>query len=254
MKKISLIFNFLTIIILGYFAYNITKANDDNYMPSISKEKLPRNFDLRNNIKDLDETNIENNFPYVEYVSSQDFLNYTYFKQDLDEIKSKTKHDSKAQEILYKALTDTLDKFKHEQYTANLDSMIYLFQWADKYRVYSDIDTTNAILYSAIHEFWITKISDKLAQLSKDNSTILTNFKFKFLVAKCDEIKYNTPLKISSTTKVVNYFIQKKWAHLFQASWNQASKLQISILFLFLTITIFSYIILIKYFLKSKNN
>lgn len=209
MKKISLIFNILTIIILGYFAYNITKANDDNYMPSISKEKLPRNFDLRNNIKDLDETNIENNFPYVEYVSSQDFLNYTYFKQDLDEIKSKTKNDSKAQEILYKALTDTLDKFKHEQYTANLDSMIYLFQWADKYRVYSDIDTTNAILYSAIHEFWITKISDKLAQLSKDNSTILTNFKFKFLVAKCDEIKYNTPLKISSTTKVVNYFIQK---------------------------------------------
>jgi hypothetical protein len=254
MKKISLIFNILTIIILGYFAYNITKANDDNYMPSISKEKLPRNFDLRNNIKDLDETNIENNFPYVEYVSSQDFLNYTYFKQDLDEIKSKTKNDSKAQEILYKALTDTLDKLKHEQYTANLDSMIYLFQWADKYRVYSDIDTTNAILYSAIHEFWITKISDKLAQLSKDNSTILTNFKFKFLVAKCDEIKYNTPLKISSTTKVVNYFIQKKWAHLFQASWNQASKLQISILFLFLTITIFSYIILIKYFLKSKNN
>ena len=254
MKKISLIFNILTIIILGYFAYNITKANDDNYMPSISKEKLPRNFDLRNNIKDLDETNIENNFPYVEYVSSQDFLNYSYFKQDLDEIKSKTKNDSKAQEILYKALTDTLDKFKHEQYTANLDSMIYLFQWADKYRVYSDIDTTNAILYSAIHEFWITKISDKLAQLSKDNSTILTNFKFKFLVAKCDEIKYNTPLKISSTTKVVNYFIQKKWAHLFQASWNQASKLQISILFLFLTITIFSYIILIKYFLKSKNN
>ena len=254
MKKISLIFNILTIIILGYFAYNITKANDDNYMPSISKEKLPRNFDLRNNIKDLDETNIENNFPYVEYVSSQDFLNYTYFKQYLDEIKSKTKNDSKAQEILYKALTDTLDKFKHEQYTANLDSMIYLFQWADKYRVYSDIDTTNAILYSAIHEFWITKISDKLAQLSKDNSTILTNFKFKFLVAKCDEIKYNTPLKISSTTKVVNYFIQKKWAHLFQASWNQASKLQISILFLFLTITIFSYITLIKYFLKSKNN
>ena len=254
MKKISLIFNILTIIILGYFAYNITKANDDNYMPSISKEKLPRNFDLRNNIKDLDETNIENNFPYVEYVSSQDFLNYTYFKQDLDEIKIKTKNDSKAQEILYKALTDTLDKFKHEQYTANLDSMIYLFQWADKYRVYSDIDTTNAILYSAIHEFWITKISDKLAQLSKDNSTILTNFKFKFLVAKCDEIKYNTPLKISSTTKVVNYFIQKKWAHLFQASWNQASKLQISILFLFLTITIFSYITLIKYFLKSKNN
>ena len=254
MKKISLIFNILTIIILGYFAYNITKANDDNYMPSISKEKLPRNFDLRNNIKDLDETNIENNFPYVEYVSSQDFLNYTYLKQDLDEIKSKTKNDSKAQEILYKALTDTLDKFKHEQYTANLDSMIYLFQWADKYRVYSDIDTTNAILYSAIHEFWITKISDKLAQLSKDNSTILTNFKFKFLVAKCDEIKYNTPLKISSTTKVVNYFIQKKWAHLFQASWNQASKLQISILFLFLTITIFSYITLIKYFLKSKNN
>ena len=254
MKKISLIFNILTIIILGYFAYNITKANDDNYMPSISKEKLPRNFDLRNNINDLDETNIENNFPYVEYVSSQDFLNYTYYKQDLDEIKSKTKNDSKAQEILYKALTDTLDKFKHEQYTANLDSMIYLFQWADKYRVYSDIDTTNAILYSAIHEFWITKISDKLAQLSKDNSTILTNFKFKFLVAKCDEIKYNTPLKISSTTKVVNYFIQKKWAHLFQASWNQASKLQISILFLFLTITIFSYITLIKYFLKSKNN
>jgi hypothetical protein len=254
MKKISLIFNILTIIILGYFAYNITKANDDNYMPSISKEKLPRNFDLRNNIKDLDETNTENNFPYVEYVSSQDFLNYTYFKQDLDEIKSKTKNDSKAQEILYKALTDTLDKFKHEQFTANLDSMIYLFQWADKYRVYSDIDTTNAILYSAIHEFWITKISDKLKQLSKDNSTILTNFKFKFLVAKCDEIKYNTPLKISSTTKVVNYFIQKKWAHLFQASWNQASKLQISILFLFLTITIFSYIILIKYFLKSKNN
>ena len=171
---------------------------------------------------------------------------------NLPEIKNK--NDSKAQEILYKALTDTLDKFKHEQYTANLDSMIYLFQWADKYRVYSDIDTTNAILYSAIHEFWVTKISDKLAQLSKDNSTILTNFKFKFLVAKCDEIKYNTPLKISSTTKVVNYFIQKKWAHLFQASWNQASKLQISILFLFLTITIFSYITLIKYFLKSKNN
>ena len=254
MKKISLIFNFLSIIFLGYFAYKITKANEDKYMPTIIKGKLLRNFDLRNSIKELDETNIEKNFPYVEYVSSQDFLNYTYFKQDLDVIKSKTKNDSKAQEILYKALTDTLDKIKHEQFTANLDSMIYLFQWADKYRVYSDIDTTNAILYSAIHEFWITKISDKLAQLSKDNSTILTNFKFKFLVAKCDEIKYNTPLKISSTNKIVNYFIQNKWINLFHYTWNKASYMQIFLFLIFLTINTISYISLINNIFNKKIN
>ena len=251
-KKISLTLSFLTIIILGYFAYKIAKANDDNYMPSISKEKLPRDFDLRNNIKDLDETNIENNFPYVEYVSSHDFLNYTNFKQDLDVIKSKTKSDIKAKLILYNAMTERLDKITHEQFTTNLDSMISLFQRVDKYRVYSEIDSSNARLYNGIHSFWVSKISKKLEHMSNDNKDLLTNFKFNFLVAKCAEVKHVSDLKTSSTKKVLTNLIETNWDHLYKSSKNQASIFQKIILFIIITLTIISYITLIKSILNKK--
>jgi hypothetical protein len=124
-------------------------------------------------------------------------------------------------------------------------------QWAEKFQYYAEVDNQNKILFKVVYDYWLNFISDKLTNYSKENSDIKCEFKFKFLVAKCSERKYNIGVKVTSTEKVIDNLVRSKWGHLFDASWNQATLLQKIILLLFVIIFFYGfYCIILKHFFK----
>jgi hypothetical protein len=232
MKKYYLIIiNVLIIVLIGFKLLN---SNQNNNIPVIKSEKTQKDFD-NSFFKD------ETDFPFRKYIESGDFYNYRFISYDLLDLSKKINNVSKAQRIFSHMLTDTLYKYKQNEFTSNLDSLIVTFQWADKFRVYSELDTANTILFASIKSFWIQRISTKLLELSNNNPGIATSFKFRFLIAKCDEIRFNTPVKVNPLDKVIEYILEYKWSHLFQASWNQAKAYQKVLFFLILFTTIISY-------------
>ncbi len=132
-----------------------------------------------------------------------------------------------SQQILATTLTDSLQKRLANVYNKyQPDSLIYLMQWAERFQYYAEIDNKNKILFKVVYDYWMNFISDKLTGFSKETPSLKYAFKFKFLVAKCSERKYNIGLKVTATEKVIDNLVRSKWGHLFDASWNQASLLQ----------------------------
>lgn len=244
MKKVLLIINCLIILFVVFIAYELLRTNPDNIVPTVKDEPITRNFDLSAFLKNNND--VENTFPYQKFAISEDYLSYKFLKEDINKINLITKDHSKTETIIYAALTDSLLKNKPSIYVSNIDTLISTFQWADKFRVYAHADSINYSLYLAINEFWMSRITEKLANLSKEKSSIINNFKFKYLLTRCNEVKYNPAIKNGSITKFVQNLLKGNWAHLFHATWDQASKLQLFLLFTFGIITLFSYTLLFK--------
>ena len=94
------------------------------------------------------------------------------------------------------------------------------------------------------------KITEKLVSISNENSNIVNNFKFRYLITKCNEVKYFASISNNSISKFIQNLLNSNWTHLFRQTWNQASKLQLAFLFFMGVITIISYALLIKSIIK----
>lgn len=239
----------LLIIILFFF---LGKANNNSYIPEQKYVDENCNFNLQSKIAYATQQNIINSFPYEEYLTPSNIQNITCIKSSLIILDSITKDPTISQQILFATLTDSLAQKNYLIYnTYKPDSLIRLMQWVEKFQYYAEIDEKNKLLFRAIYDYWLTFISDKLTNYVKENPAIKFEFKFKFLVAKCSERRYNIGVKVTSTEKVIDNIIRSKWGHLFDASWNQASILQKTLFALLLIIFLYGiYCIILKHFFK----
>jgi hypothetical protein len=244
MKKLLFGINILIILFFALIAAKLLSTNLDNNIPTIKPDTKNKNLVLSDHLKNHND--IEINFPYQKFVASENYLTYKFLKEDIDQIAIKLKDASKTQNIIYAALTDSLLKIKPSLSVSNIDTLIKTFQWADKFRVFAEVDSVNNTLYLAINDFWMSKISDHLVLIAKENTIQLNDFKFRYLLTKCNEVKYNPAIKNSSATKFIQNLLKSNWAHLFHATWDQASKFQLFLILTFVIITTFSYVVLIK--------
>jgi hypothetical protein len=244
MKKLLIVINISIILFFVFIAYSLFTTSLNNNIPTIKPENKNKNLVLSDYFKNHDD--IEINFPYQKFAASENYLTYKFLKEDIDQIATKLKDASKTQNIIYAALTDSLLKIKPSLSVSNIDTLIRTFQWADKFRVFAEVDSVNNTLYLAINDFWMSKISDHLVLIAKANTTILNDFKFRYLLTRCNEVKYNPAIKNSSTAKFIQNLLKSNWAHLFHATWDQATKFQLFLLFTFVIVTTFSYLVLIK--------
>ena len=244
MKKAIIVINLFVLLLIVFLSYKLININLDNDIPTIKPENNNKNLVLSDYLKTHDD--IEINFPYRKFAESENYLTYKFLKEDIDQIAFKLKDASKTQNIIYAALTDSLLKIKPSLSVSNVDTLIRTFQWADKFRIFAEVDSVNNTLYLAINDFWMSKISDFLVIIAKENTTIINDFKFRYLLTRCNEVKYNPAIKNSSITKFIQNLLKSNWAHLFNATWDQATKFQLFLLFTFIIITTFSYTVLIK--------
>jgi hypothetical protein len=252
-KKLNIFLSFILISIFVFLFYKVVKVDNNEYMPSEKQENTIDSFNLKTKIVSIKSDSILKNFPYELYIKNANTSNIFFIKRDLSVLDSLYPSKSVNRHVLSIALTKILEKeidLKFEEYKA--DSLIYLLQWAERFKNYSEIDVENKLLFISIYDHWLNYIGNALTRYSNKSPGIKNDFKFRFLVAKCSEKNFNISIKVTPIEKIVYNLISNNWGHLLDASWLQASVVQkIAILFLLL-LTIFSYIIMFRFFLKSK--
>lgn len=156
-------------------------------------------------------------------------------------------------QLISVALTDSLFEHYNRQghfKTFNPDFLTHLFQWAEKFNSYSEIEQSNSLLYGSIYNYWGSKISNHLGTLSQTNTSLKYQYKFRFLQSRCDEKRFSVSAKVGQVEKVAYNLISHQWSHLLNASWNQASYIQLIVFFVFGVITVYGYFLIIKKILK----
>jgi len=194
-------------------------------------------------------------FPYSLYLNSNNYQEVKTLQKDLVALDSLIQDKWIVREFIKNVLTDSLNNriFKVSAKT-NLDSINSILQWAEKFKYYGEADPIyeNQVLFKAINSYWLKKISNHLSEYSEKNENAKFDFQFRYLTAKCNEKRSNVSVNVSPLEKVIQDALGNKWAHLFEASWNQASLNQKIIIFILLSITLVSYVMTIKYLLKIK--
>jgi hypothetical protein len=249
MKKYLITISSIVLLFIVFIGYKLLSTNQENTVPTIKAVNLQRNFNISEFLKNSND--VVKDFPYDKYIASSDYQTYSFLRNDIDQLSNKLKDNGAAQSLIYNALTDSLLKAKPALIGSEIDSLIVAFQWADKFRIYAEADSINSNLYLAVNEYWMSKLTDRLVSISNETPNMVNNFKFKFLLTKCNEVKYNASIKNNSISKFIQNLLKSNWSHLFLQTWNQASKLQLIFLFLIVTITIISYTVLLKSIIKS---
>ena len=253
LNKLSIILAVILITILSFIAYQIIRVDNDNYMPSYRPIDRTDTFNLRLHINSIPADRVLNYFPYKMYLNYANFNNVQIIKRDINILNSKfptTLMDNQA--VLSMALTDSLKVRifkKYELYDS--EALIYLLQWAERFKFYGEVDIENELLFNSIYDYWKSFICNKLSTYSSQNSKIKFDFKFRYLTAKCSQLKGSVSPKITPTEKVIYNILDNKWSHLLNASFYQSSFLQKLLISIIIIFTTFSWFITIFLFINK---
>jgi hypothetical protein len=250
MKKAKIILLWVLVAaLMSLLLYFVLKADDDILVPAQKNVARKNSFDLRSHIQGINAADIVNSFPYKAYLDSSNYDNILFIKNDLVTLDSLNPDIGANRQLFAELLTNKLYSRDSIRLAGNsLDSLIPVLQWAVKFSDYAEIDITNRSLFRSVHSYWINIISNKLADYSRETPSIKYQFKFRYLVARCEEFKFFPSVHVTSSEKVVFNITHHKWAHLFSAAWDQTS-LSEKLLGLFLILSVlYGYVLVIRQF------
>ncbi|WP_431213564.1 hypothetical protein ACQ86N_01165 [Puia sp. P3] len=121
--------------------------------------------------------------------------------------------------------------------SAELDSLLKIVQWAEQFRVLSLAEPRDRLFYVSVYDFWMDHVAAMLVQLSAQEPSMRHSFKFRYLVARCEENSYIVAAKVGSAEKFADNIRYGNWVHLFRATWYQSvwwMKLCFLLLFVFI--------------------
>lgn len=249
--KRNIILVIVVALVMSVLLFFIVKAD---YGINVLQREEPitkRTFKLSRYLQAVSVDNLEQVFPHASYLDSAQYNNVRFIQEDLVLLDSIAKDPSIGRQLMSELLTNRLyhrDSAKLATY--NPDSLLALLQWAEKFRYYAEADAANSILYKSISSYWLSHICDRLSAYSRESPSGKYAFKYKYLVARCHELKFTTAVKVGKMEKVVDNLTGNNWAHLVNASWNQTSILQ-KIIFIFIgLVSIYGYYLIIKKIFK----
>jgi hypothetical protein len=252
-KKLLFLITFFSLVFFSLFC--IVSPDRNSYLPNQRRiEPNKFNLDLHLNGK-IDKSEPITSFPYKTYLDSADYFNLSSIKTDLAVIDKYYPSDSSiSRQIISEALTNKYTgKTEINFQTYNPDSLLLMLQWAERFKYYSEasININDSLLFSSIHSYWLSFLSNKLSAYSKQNSKINHQFKFEYLAARLQEQNFPVPTTKTKVEKVTANLINSDWGHLLNASYNQASWKQVLILLLLFFIFLYGiYCIINKHFFK----
>lgn len=253
LSKLSIALIGLVLAILSFTGYTIVRVDDSAYIPPYKEIDPTDTFSLRTYILSISADSLANKFPYGKYLDYANYDNIITIKKDLNTLNTLFTGDSSLnQQILSDALTDSLMNrlsVKYDNYKA--DSLIYLLQWAERFKNYAEVDPLNEPLFNAIYIYWMGFISNKLSNYSSENNKIRFDFKYRFLVAKCNEKHSYVNVRVTSIDKFFYNLLGNQWTHLFKASWNQATTLQKIVTAVIFIFTLISYALFFRFLFKK---
>jgi hypothetical protein len=242
----------LALLFLTAILFLILKADYGNNVPQ--KKDIPgtQTFDLKSRLKQKPGIEITEAFPVKDYLDSSNYENINLILTDLMMMDSLNNDESANRRLLSEVLTSKLfvkDSLRLAQ--GGIDSLFAVLQWAEKFAACSEIDGQNRIVFKSIAAYWLTYISNKLAKISAEQPSVKYKFRFRYLLARCDEMKFTTGVKITEMEKVVDNLTRNKWAHLINATWNQTSLLQKIFFLVVILATLYGYYLIALKILKK---
>jgi len=209
---------FALVIVLVYYISNIDCSS--NFAINSNCE-INRVYDISSHIKKLSAINIHKEFPYDIYLDSSNYNNVEQLLHDISTLDSfiPLNHEINL-EVLSTALTDKLnERYKNRFHEYSPDSILLIIQWAEKFHSYANIDRSNARLYESIYDNWIEFAIQRLDEYYYTDNSIKYNFKYKYLLERCRENKFNGSVGFTRFEKVINNIIEKKWRYLLNRFW-----------------------------------
>lgn len=252
LKRISTwIIVVLSFTIAG-FLFIVVRAKESGDIPQI-RYHASKSLSLCSwpEVSKMHNADLINQFPYDLYLDSADYWNINDIKKDIscldqhfDSSQNRVTISTALTNKLVPRLRNYFDSYKP-------DSLIVLLQWAEKFKSYAELEPINQLLYESIYDFWMDTLSNRITFFSNEKPSRKFDFKFRYLRTRCVEQRVSPSEKTSSEEKVFDNFIYSRWGHLFNASWNQTSLTQKVIFFLFIGLTICSYIVFIIWGIKK---
>jgi hypothetical protein len=191
----------------------------------------------------------------LDYMHTMNIENLSIFDQDLKILDSL--YPGKEMEIrsvvsllltdsLKTSISDSLNNFN-----PSFLSRLQNWQIALYYKSKSAQSFNNAFLYNAISLFWGTCVAQELSSFSRKTPKIKNDYSFNYLATRSNQYRYNVDIETDKFEKAIQNTIKKDWAHLFNASWDQASIFQKCIFGLLFILTSISYCILFSYIIDK---
>lgn len=230
-------------------SYFIIKPNDDknnNAKDLLINNAINDTTYLKKYLYNVKFDSLQYAFPYEDYIKSERYKYPDAIKNDLSFLNAMYPQNiSSSDNIkpLYYLMTDSLFKKIGKNYDVfSTDEYIKLFNWAECFYYISIYDPQNKMLFFNVSDYWYQFIVKKMTEISYQKPEINFDFEYRYLQCQLNEKKYYFSTKVSSKEKFMYNLIGNNWAHLYQASWNQTSKVQ-KLLFLFILLFIsFSFV------------
>lgn len=219
-----------------------------------AENKNMSGFSLSGHLKGIQPNNLLAQFPFRTYIDSANYDNIAVIKNDLLLLDSVNAVDKMLNlQVLMVALTDSLKK-KHPYIQYNPDSLIHLIQWVEKFKNYAAVDTKNALLFESVYDYWMSFVVGKLNAYYEANNKLKYEFRFRYLVNRCNEQRYGTNIGNTKFDKIVLYFADQNWTYLVERFNNGTGLFFKLLIYLFVLFTCYAYYSIFKLHFKRKKD
>lgn len=189
-----------------------------------------------------------NGFQYTSYLASVPEKGFLDFEADIKQLDSLyPSMDYAGQQILYNVLADSLELRMSSLFKSyKPDSLLLLLEWVTPFKEYGKNNPDHALVYNAVHSFWMNKTALALSQYAKDSPDLPYSFKFKYLVELCARNAFHVNIQETNLEKVKKNLLAGNWSHLIHASWHDSPVWGKFLFILFFLLTVTAYLSLIK--------
>ncbi|MDZ4838393.1 MAG: hypothetical protein SGJ04_00145 [Bacteroidota bacterium] len=256
-KTLKILILFLVIVVgVVFLLSQLMKGSSKKEVEEVINGQLFRNtekFNLKTVLSDTT-INLEKNFPYTKYFESANYSTGKNIAIDLATLINFNKGDAEKTGMFYsELLTNKLAEYlKPRMKNFSIDSFIYLEKWAEQFKSYSEVDQQNSIMHEIVYDYWMNSITTNLRKLDSIDQGAKFTFKYKYLRARCAQEKYLTSIGFSSTEKVMNNLTQQKWGYIIKRFFTETSIFLKIGMVLFLFLTLYGYICIIKQHTKGR--
>ncbi len=255
LNRISIASILLNVILISTILYYVIKTEYLWTPYPLEAQFNPNQVNLKTSLVGKSLVQLPSVLSSLDYIHTMNIEDLSIFDQDLkilDSLYPGKEMDIRS--VVSMLLTDSLKNSISDSlnnFNPSFLSRMQNWQIALYYKSKNSESFNNAFLYQAISGFWGTYIAQELSSFSIKTPKIKNDNTFKYLATRSNQYRYNVNVQTDKFEKVIQYTIKKDWAHLFNASWRQASILQKCIFSLFFILTSISYYLLFSYVIKS---
>ncbi|UPT68634.1 MAG: hypothetical protein M0D57_08445 [Sphingobacteriales bacterium JAD_PAG50586_3] len=188
-KRTIVILGIVILFVTSFILLLVGKSDYSSNIPQEKKYVKKSDFSLFNYSEKIDTAKIKETFPYDDYLKIANINHPASIIKDLADLDSVQPFNMTLNEdILIDALTKKLAERNKNIYNEyNPDTLISLFQWTEKFESYSIINSQRKVFFNIIYDYWMNFIANKLAKLYDSQPALIYDYKFKYLVSRCQE-------------------------------------------------------------------